>query len=81
MIYMLCSCGALLRNKQIVYEDEMEKLCDEYDITYDMISSGIMDDNEEFKKKRSEIINRLCEKICCKINMMTYVQVGRLVVG
>ena len=80
MIYMLCSCGALLRHKQIVYEDEMEKLCDEYNVSYDMVSSRMLDDDDEFKKKRSDIINKLCAKICCKINMMTYVSVGKLII-
>jgi hypothetical protein len=82
MIYMICpTCGALLRHKQIVYEDEMEKVCDEIGIDYEMVSKGILDRNEEYRKKRADIVNKLCDKLCCKTYMITYVSIGKLIKG
>jgi len=80
MIYMLCpTCGALLRHKQIVYEDRIEKLCTELGINTDIVSKGIVDRNPEFVKRRSEIVNELCEKMCCRIYMITYISVGKVI--
>jgi DNA-directed RNA polymerase subunit N (RpoN/RPB10) len=80
MIYMLCpTCGAILRNKQIVYEDRMNKVCDELNVDYEMVSSGLLDKNEKFQQKRADVVNELCEKMCCKMYMITYVQIGKLI--
>jgi hypothetical protein len=82
MIYMVCpECGDLLRNKQIIYEDEMEKVCDNLGVDYNMISQEGFDRNEEYIKKRQEIVNKLCQNICCKMNMLTYVSLVRLIKG
>ena len=80
MIYTKCpTCCATLRHKQIVYEDRMNKICSDLKVDYDMVSSGVLDKNEEFQKRRSEVVNNLCEKSCCKMYMLTYVSVGRLI--
>lgn len=73
------TCGALLRHKQIVYEDRMNKLCTEMGVDYDTVSSGSLDKNEEFKEKRAKVVNELCEKICCKMNMLTYVSLVKII--
>ncbi len=80
MIYTKCpTCGALLRNKQIVYEDKMDKICADLKIDYEMVSSGMLDKNTEFQKRREEVVNSLCEKICCKTYMITYVSIGKII--
>lgn len=80
MIYMCCpTCGALLRHKQIVYEDRMEEECDKNNIDYEMVSSGLLDRDKNFIEIRSKIVNELCEKMCCKIYLMTFVKVGKIV--
>jgi DNA-directed RNA polymerase subunit N (RpoN/RPB10) len=80
MIYMLCpTCGSLLRRKQPVYEDRMEEVCEEIGVDYEMVSSGLLDGNKEFLDKRAKVINDLCEKQCCKVYLMTYVKVGKLI--
>ena len=70
-----------LRHKQIVYEDRMKQVCSDLEIDYDMVSKGILDNNDEYKKKRSDVVNDLCEKMCCKIYMITYVPMVNLIKG
>ena len=80
MIYMLCpTCGALLRRKQAIYEDRMDEVCEEIGVDYEMVSSGLLDKNKEFLNKRAKVVNDLCEKQCCKIYLMTFVKIGKLI--
>lgn len=80
MIYTICpTCGAKLRNKQIVYEDRMNKICADLKVDYEMVSTGLLDKNTEFQKRRAQVVNDLCEKICCKTYMITYVSVGKII--
>jgi hypothetical protein len=82
MIYMICpECGELLRHKQIIYEDEMQKVCDDLGVDYNMISQEGFERNEEYIKKRQDIVNKLCTNICCKFNLITYISMVRLIKG
>lgn len=82
MIYMLCpECGELLRHKQIIYEDKMQEVCEKLNLNYNMISQEGYDRNEQYIKERQDIVNELCENICCKMNMITFVSVVRLIKG
>jgi hypothetical protein len=82
MIYMICpECGEILRHKQIIYEDKMQKVCEEMEIDYNMISQEGYERNEEYIKRRQEIVNELCQNLCCKFNMLTYVSMVRLIKG
>lgn len=79
MLYMLCSCGEILGNKQLVYEEQMRQLCDDLRMNYDMVSSGLAENNEEYRKGRSEIVNNLCRRYCCKQALITYVDIIKLI--
>ena len=82
MIYMVCpECGDLLRHREIVYEERMEKVCNKLGLDYNMISQEGIEKNEEYIKKRQEIINELCSNICCKMNMITYIPIVNLIKG
>jgi hypothetical protein len=82
MIYMICpECGDLLRHKQIIYEDEMEKVCNEMGVDYNRVSQEGIDRNEEYIKKRQDIVNNLASNICCKFNLITYISTVRLIKG
>ena len=60
MLYPICpSCGALLSNIQLPYQRDMKKLCEQYDIDYEVMSRGIVNDSEFNKEK---------EKFCAKCN-------------
>ena len=80
MSYTICpTCGAELGHKQIIYEDKMKDICSELKIYYDMISSGALDNNENFRKKRADLVLELCDKICCKGYLITYVRIVDLI--
>jgi flagellin-specific chaperone FliS len=82
MIYMICpECGEILRHKQIIYEDKMNEVCEELGIDYNMISQEGYERNEEYIKKRQDIVNNLCKNLCCKFNMITYVSIVKLIKG
>jgi hypothetical protein len=77
---MTCpTCGCTLRKLQIPYEDKMKAVCEKLNIDHDMIARGILDSNEEYKKERADIVNELAKNICCKIYLMTYVPIVKLV--
>jgi DNA-directed RNA polymerase subunit N (RpoN/RPB10) len=75
MLYPICPCGELLSNKQLVYEEKMKKVCEDLGVDFDMVSQGLTDKNEEYKNKRSEILNGLCRRYCCKSLMITYIDI------
>ena len=80
MVYIICpTCGYLLGTKQLIYETEMDKLCKKHNADYDMLSKGLLDNNKEFKDARKKIINSLCERYCCKMRMLTYIDVVPLI--
>ena len=81
MLYLMCMCGEVLGNKQIVYERELEKICSDLNIDFNMYSLGFSDKNSEFIKKRSDLVNRLCRRECCKQQLITYVDVVHLIKG
>lgn len=80
MIYMICpECGDLLRHRCIVYEDELQKICNELNIDYNSISQEGYENNEIFVEKKKEIINKICVNLCCKMNMLTYINLTKLI--
>jgi len=82
MIYMICpECGEVLRHKQIIYEDEMIKVCNELNLDYNKISQEGFDKNEEYVKKRQNIVNKLAKNMCCKFNLITYINLTDLIKG
>lgn len=81
MLYLVCPCGEILGNKQLVYEEGMKQICDEMEIDSDMVSQGLADKESEFKEKRCKLVNGLCRRLCCKQLMITYVDVVTLIKG
>jgi DNA-directed RNA polymerase subunit N (RpoN/RPB10) len=80
MLYLVCSCGEILGNKQLVYEEEMKKACYDFELDYNMVSKG-MTHTEEYKKRMQTVINKLTqpERICCRQALLTYVDVVQIV--
>jgi len=70
-----------LGNKQIVFEQELKKICDDMEIDIDMVSRGLGDKEGEYKQRRQEIVNKLCRRICCKQQLITYVSLVSLIKG
>lgn len=82
MLYPRCtSCGQPLGHKQLIYEEEMQKICDEMKLDYDTVSRGYIDEHETFSRKRSDIVNKLCpqSRWCCKQSMITFLDTSRFI--
>ncbi|AYV78859.1 MAG: hypothetical protein Edafosvirus40_4 [Edafosvirus sp.] len=63
MLYVKCpTCRQLLGNKQLLYETELQKICDD--------PAVVESDKDELKIK---LVNSLgLERYCCKMRLMTY---------
>jgi len=72
MLQMICSCGEILGNKEILYEERMSNACNIIGMDFNALSLGDVDLNDEYKKLRQDVINDLCRRYCCKQNMMNY---------
>jgi len=82
MWYLICpTCGEVLGNKQLVYEEQMKNLCDEMGIDDNMISQGLADKEGEFKEKRCKLVNNLARRICCKQLIITHIDPVTLIKG
>ncbi len=68
MLYMKCpTCRNLLGNKQIYFEEKLDKICNDCDVG--KIS------NEEADKQKMELVNFLIpnkHRYCCKMRLLTY---------
>ena len=51
------------------------------EIDIDMVSRGLGDKEGEYKQRRQEIVNKLCRRICCKQQLITYVSLVSLIKG
>lgn len=72
MKFMICpTCGELLGNKQLIFEEKLTKACDDLGIDFDLISKGTADSVDKFVKERTDIINKLCKRYCCKQHLIT----------
>ncbi len=80
MLYMICSCGSVLANKQLVYEAEMKKVCNELKLDYNMVSKGITQ-TQEYKERMKEILNKITNphRLCCRQALLTYTDVVTLI--
>jgi DNA-directed RNA polymerase subunit N (RpoN/RPB10) len=72
---MICpTCGELLGDKQLVYEKELKDLCEKLGVDYNYLSeTNNSSMHPEFVEGRKKIVNKLCERYCCKMLMMTYI--------
>lgn len=76
MLYYKCpTCGYLLATKELKYENMIQKLYDKYKILPENA-----DENEDFKKERSNIINMLCKRYCCKQRLLTFMNLTTIVI-
>lgn len=81
MLYLVCTCGEILGNKEIVYEEELKKICEDLSVDFDMISQGFGEKDKEFKERRCALVNKLCRRMCCRQALITYVDVVKLIKG
>jgi hypothetical protein len=79
MLPLVCTCGEIWGNKEIVYEREMKKLCETMGLDKETITQGIIYDEDKYKKERSLIVNKLCRRICCRQAFLTYSDIAILI--
>lgn len=70
MSIMSCyTCGAILSDKQIYYEQELSKICDKHP-----------EHSDEASKLKEKLLDEMClERYCCRMRMLTYVKVSSIV--
>jgi len=75
MLYMICpTCGELLGNKQIPFQTDLIKLCEEYGVDHDIMSRGIIVKDKGFNEKKKAIVDRYTGKdnICCRARLVSF---------
>lgn len=81
MLYMVCpTCGELLGDKQLLYNDGIKKICDKYNINDELLSRGF-DKTPEFVEERSKLILSLFKNVCCKMRALNYIELVKIVKG
>ena len=81
MLFPICpSCGAILSNIQLHYQQDIRDLCDKYNIDHEMMSRGIVD-NDKFNAAKEKIVNKYTDpdRYCCKMRLTNFSDIVRVV--
>lgn len=69
MLYLKCpTCKNILGNKQIPFENDIEKICENVSLS-----------EEEKKKKKMELVDKYVDKYCCRMRLLTYAKLINIV--
>ncbi len=80
MLYPICpTCGALLANVQLPYQEGLKKLCDGYNVSHEAISQGTLTKNVEFAEKKEELVSKYVDRMCCKMRLISFSDLVRIV--
>ena len=71
MLYPVCpSCQMLLADKEIPFEEGMEKICKNKQLS-----------DSEKKKQKEKLLNDIgCERYCCRMRMISYLDQSKLII-
>jgi DNA-directed RNA polymerase subunit N (RpoN/RPB10) len=73
MLYPICpTCGTLLANIQVPYQEDLKKLCDDFNISHEAISQGTLIKNVEFANKKEALVNKYVDRMCCKMRLISF---------
>lgn len=81
MLYPVCpTCGALLANIQIPYQQDIKKLCEEFNVDVDLMSHNLYR-NEDFNKRKREILDKYTDpdNYCCRSRLPNFSDLVRIV--
>ena len=81
MLYPICpTCGALLSNIQLPYQRDIKALCEKYNIDIELLSRGIIN-NDEFNDDKIRIIDKYTDqhRYCCKMRLTNFSDLVRIV--
>jgi DNA-directed RNA polymerase subunit N (RpoN/RPB10) len=70
MLYYKCpTCRTILANKQLIFEEELEKICKNDDFSF-----------EEKEEEKMELLNRLeLTRYCCRMRILTYAKLIEII--
>jgi DNA-directed RNA polymerase subunit N (RpoN/RPB10) len=81
MLYLVCpTCLTLLGDKELIYEEEIKKLCEKYSVDYESFSSGKINVSSDFSNDIKKLLNGLVDKQCCRMRFITYCDIANLVI-
>lgn len=70
MLYPTCpTCQNTLADKQLIYETEMQKICNEK-----------TNENDKNKKKEKLLTTIGCIRVCCRMRMISYIDQIQIIV-
>jgi DNA-directed RNA polymerase subunit N (RpoN/RPB10) len=70
MLYPVCpTCGSLLADKQLEYEEGLEKI----------LSDTKLSEEDKNKKRKQLILNIGLYRYCCKMRLLSYIQTEKLI--
>lgn len=81
MLYPICpTCGALLSNIQLPYQRDMKALCEKYNVDIELLSRGIIN-NDEFNNDKIRIIDKYTDqqRYCCKMRLNNFSDLVRII--
>jgi DNA-directed RNA polymerase subunit N (RpoN/RPB10) len=81
MLYPICpTCGALLSNIQLLYQNDIKKLCEKYNVDLEMMSRGIVND-EKFNNEKKDILNKYTDpdRYCCRMRLSNFSDLVRII--
>jgi hypothetical protein len=81
MSYPVCpSCGAYMSNIIGPYEQDLKKLCEEFEIDHELMSKGIVN-NEKFNKAKKELVDKYTdpERYCCRMRLTNSINLANLI--
>lgn len=80
MLLPICpSCGTILANIQLAYQRDMIELYERYNINYDSLSPGSIISNEKLSEDKRKIVARYVDRMCCKMRLINFSDVARLI--
>lgn len=74
MLYPICpTCGALLSNIQIPFENDVKNLCEKYNVDIEELSRFLSKD-VNFNQEKKAIINKYTDpdRYCCRMRLLGY---------
>lgn len=82
MLLPLCTCGDLQSNIQLAYQKDIKELCEEFNIDIELMSRGIIN-NEEFNEAKRDIINFYTDpdRTCSRVHLMNFSDIVKIVGG
>lgn len=81
MLHPVCpTCGNILSNIQLPYQNDMKRLCEKYKIDHNSLSSGLID-NDKFNEEKTAIVNKYTEphRYCCKMRLTNFSDIVNIV--